>query len=110
MVELSASLPYARKETGTGAPFVEGAGPRHKLTAWLIAVVLVAPVGSPVLLALVIGFITAKLLGRVYLRQLGGVTGDLLGAACEITETLLLFIGASLAERLKDVAGWERLI
>jgi adenosylcobinamide-GDP ribazoletransferase len=110
MVELSASLPYARKETGTGAPFVEGAGPRHKLTAWLIAVILVAPVGPPAFLAAVIGFVAAKLLGRIYLRRLGGVTGDLLGAACEITETLLLFIGASLAERLQVVAGWEQLI
>jgi adenosylcobinamide-GDP ribazoletransferase len=110
MVELSASLPYAREAAGTGAPFVNGAGARHKLGGWLIAAILVAPVGPLALLAPVIGYITVKVLGRVCLKRLGGVTGDLLGAACEITETLLLLIGASAAAKLRDAVSWEQLL
>ncbi len=109
MVELAAALPYAREETGTGAPFVSGAGFRHRVGGWLIAAALTALAGPPALLALMTGFVAARILGRLYCARVGGVTGDLLGAACEITETLLLLIGAAFAARLQTSPGWERL-
>jgi adenosylcobinamide-GDP ribazoletransferase len=109
MVELAASLPYARAEGGTGFPFVETAGARHKVIGWMVAAVLASAVSPLASAALLLGYVTTKILGRVYLRRLGGITGDLLGATCELVETLLLFVAASQAMRLKTFIGWEQL-
>jgi adenosylcobinamide-GDP ribazoletransferase len=110
MVELASSLPYARAEGGTGSPFVTTAGTRHKVIGWTVAAIIVSAVSPIALGALLLGFMAAKILGRVYLKQLGGVTGDLLGATCEIVETLLLFVAASQAVRMREFFGWEWLL
>lgn len=107
MVELAVSLPYARIEGGTGAPFVRDAGTRHRVLGWMIAAILVAPAGPLAFLTPALGYIAAKILGRIYTRRLGGVTGDLLGAASEIVEIALLLFGASLVATLEDTAWWE---
>lgn len=95
-VELTASLPYARAEGGTAAPFVNGAGFLHRFLALCSAlVVLVVLYGTTIgIAALCIGWVVCRMFGWHCRRRVGGVTGDLLGACSEITETIILFIGA----------------
>jgi len=75
-VVLAGWLPYAR-ESGTGG--VLGRPSRLALAVCAPA----APISYPFVLA--------------YRRLLGGVTGDALGAAIELTETLVLVVAAALA-------------
>jgi adenosylcobinamide-GDP ribazoletransferase len=96
MVLLGTTLPYARSEPGTAAAFVRSAHPR----ALIAATVMVLPVSWFVLGRLGVGLaiasmITGRILRAVFQRTLGGVTGDALGAAGELTEVLILF-GVSL--------------
>ena len=94
MADLAVSLPYARETGGTGAPFVRGAKTRHNVIAWTLAALVSAIAGPVGLGAFVCGFAAAKLLGRYYRKRLDGVTGDLLGAAGELVEALLLLLSA----------------
>jgi adenosylcobinamide-GDP ribazoletransferase len=88
-------LPYARPGGGTAADLF--AKPLSPLDFW--------GVGFCVLLSLFLGW-RGLLLGLVFLcvcaglivfyrRRIGGITGDLLGAMCEITEALLLICAAA---------------
>lgn len=94
-------IPSARP-TGLGAT-VAGTVPAG---AALVAVVLPAAIGAPVLaglgqpwwslpLAVAVGLAGAGLLLRRCVRRLGGVTGDVLGACVEITLTGLLVVLAT---------------
>jgi adenosylcobinamide-GDP ribazoletransferase len=92
---LAASFPYARSE-GTAAPFVAGARPAHALLAILIGMATVACAGSfetRWLAAFALGLAVAALIGRAVCRRLGGITGDVLGATSELTETAVLLYG-----------------
>lgn len=87
---LAVTSPYARPEGGTGGAFVAHAGLRE----FALATVTVT-VAAGVLFGLA-GLVLLVLLGllllgwRSYgLAKLGGVTGDVLGAACEWTEAAL---------------------
>jgi adenosylcobinamide-GDP ribazoletransferase len=91
-VELAVTCAYAREEGGTGASFVRGAQTRHRLGAWLLALLLLAPFGPVGLAAIIAGFVLSKLLGGFFKRRIGGITGDLLGASSEVVETLVLVL------------------
>ncbi|MBW2709798.1 MAG: adenosylcobinamide-GDP ribazoletransferase, partial [Deltaproteobacteria bacterium] len=96
MVDLSVRLPYAR-ESGTASQFVNGA----KLQHWLLnfipaAIILSLLLGWSGVLALAGGWVFSLLLGRMAKRRIGGVTGDLLGACCELSEVGILFVGSVL--------------
>jgi adenosylcobinamide-GDP ribazoletransferase len=97
MADLSAVLPYARSEGGTGAPFVSGAENRHRFLAWGSAIPLLAVVGPAALGALLSGGLMSNALARLFRNRVGGATGDLLGAASETTETLHLTLFAALS-------------
>ncbi|MEW6262786.1 MAG: adenosylcobinamide-GDP ribazoletransferase [Thermodesulfobacteriota bacterium] len=95
-VSLTAGLStYARVEGGLGRPFVNLAGPREILAAGVItAAISLIVLGLPgLLVALLIGL--AALFGvRIWRREIGGVTGDILGAVNEMCEVLgLILIG-----------------
>jgi cobalamin 5'-phosphate synthase/cobalamin synthase len=96
IVALGAWLPYARPEGGLGQA-VAGPPERGRLlwaTASTAAVVaLVAGWHAFVLGALAAGM--TALVGGIARRRIGGVTGDVFGAAVELTETAVL-IGAVL--------------
>lgn len=90
---LGATLPYAQPHPGAGAVLGYGNASARAIGGVVIAAVvcLVAvgaragwPLGAAVVVTLVVG-----LLAR---RRLGGVTGDVLGAAAELVETAALVV------------------
>jgi adenosylcobinamide-GDP ribazoletransferase len=102
LVELSASLPYAREEGGTAAPFVKNARFLHRFISLFFALVLLSGIYGPIsgAAALCLGWLVGRLFGWWCYRRVGGVTGDLLGACSEITEATILFICAFTGKNL----------
>jgi adenosylcobinamide-GDP ribazoletransferase len=93
-VALGAALPKARDDGG-GAAF--RVSPRRAGVAIVVAVAIsfcTGVVHGFVLTAVAAG--VATLLALCFRRSFGGVTGDTLGAAAELTETALLVTGAAL--------------
>jgi adenosylcobinamide-GDP ribazoletransferase len=111
-VELAASLPYARVGGGMAAGFVRGAGRPHRLAALASAALLVlVPFGGRGALALLLAWTFALGFGETCRVRYGGVTGDLLGACSELTETGVLVIAAMAADpdagvRVLGWGGW----
>jgi adenosylcobinamide-GDP ribazoletransferase len=95
-VELATSLPYARQEGGTAAPFVNGGRAWHRFIALLLGLALLCCFCRPAaaLAAFTAGWLMCRIFGWRCKRRFGGVTGDLLGACSEIVETAVLFGGA----------------
>ncbi|MDE0369120.1 MAG: adenosylcobinamide-GDP ribazoletransferase [bacterium] len=92
-------FPYVRHE-GLGAPFLRG-GSRRSLVvgsavALLATVILTGPVG--LLLGLAAGLV-AWAVGAWAKRRIGGVTGDVYGAACETSEAVVLALAVVLTQR-----------
>lgn len=98
MVGLAVTMPYARP-SGTAQAFVAGARPAELVAALLLTLLLTgwfapaATVGCALASAAL-----ALVLRRRFLRAVGGLTGDLLGFACEVAESTLL-LGLALAAR-----------
>ena len=92
-VVLSVALPYARPSAGTGR-VLGGTGWRRAAVAVATAVVLCVLLHAALLLAIVAGVAIAS--GVVAHRWLGGVTGDVLGAAAELAETGALIAAVAL--------------
>lgn len=93
-VWLMATLPYAREEApGLGGSMVAGLRSLHLGLASAVGVGVVILAPPPGLAALGLATLLLALLRGWYRRKLGGVTGDLLGAACVLVEigTLLLW-------------------
>lgn len=103
MVLSVACFPYAR-EDGMGKTFADMADRKTIVIAALITMILVLPWGFLAALALVLGTVFALLFCRLITHVLGGVTGDVYGAATVLTETLVLFV-YSLASTQPNVWG-----
>ena len=96
-VQLAAWFDYARTGYGTGLAFTRCAGRRESVISTLITAVIV--VGTfrikGLVMLLAIAAITA-LSGLFFKRRVGGVTGDIMGAACETSETFVLIMVCAL--------------
>lgn len=92
-VVLAAFCRYVRSEGGTGSAFVERVGEREMLlaTGTLIAAALVLFGLEGIFLVFLLG-LTAMGLIRYFHARLGGVTGDVLGAATEVIEVVSLVL------------------
>jgi len=102
MVRLATSLPYARTEGGTAQAFVQNARGWHWAAAVCLAALFsYAASGTIGLLLLAVAILFALGLRQWMRTQFGGVTGDLLGMANELIETLLFMILAMVAPALQ---------
>ncbi len=92
-VMLAGWLSYARSGPGVGEAFTRV--PRVRVVAALalavVAALVLKGVRGAVALLVVLGLCGAT--GVSYRRWLGGVTGDTLGATCEISDVLVLVLG-----------------
>lgn len=96
MVVLGTTLPYARTEAGAAAAFVRHATPGSLVGATVAVLLIACLLWRWTGLALLgVSVIVSLILRPVFRHTLGGITGDALGAAGELTEVLML-IGASL--------------
>jgi adenosylcobinamide-GDP ribazoletransferase len=91
---LGAALPYARPGAGVGRA-VGGTGLVRCAAAAALAAGICAWLGALPLLGVCAG--VSVLAGLAARRALGGVTGDVLGAAAEVTEVAALVVAVALA-------------
>lgn len=95
-VNLAALYPYARQTDGTGAPFIRNAGAKQAKLASAIAVIMLFIIFRAFwmpITTLSLGWIISILLGKWSYRRIGGITGDIIGAGSELTETVILIAG-----------------
>lgn len=94
---LARLLPYAREDGGTGAALVGRIGTRSVLAGIVLAaaVAFLAARAEMLFLLLCAALATAGV-GVLARRRLGGTTGDVLGAAAELTATGCLVVAAAL--------------
>jgi adenosylcobinamide-GDP ribazoletransferase len=86
---LAATLPSARPGDGQGA-VLAGLRPWQVAVGIALALALALPAGAAGLAAAAAAATVCVVLGLFYRRWLGGVTGDLLGAAAKVAETAAL--------------------
>jgi len=106
-VHLAARLDYARVEGGTASSFVQGASAYHLAAAYVITLVAALVFGPFGLAALALAAIVTWIYGAWCRKNIGGITGDLLGAGNEIVEVTLLLVAAVLGKPLLVYIGWH---
>jgi adenosylcobinamide-GDP ribazoletransferase len=95
---LAATLPYPRPGGGPGSVLTGRVGMfAASVTALLSVAIAVLAAGITGALLAGAAAAVAVVLGVSYRRWLGGATGDCLGAATELTETVVLVVAAGLA-------------
>lgn len=100
-VDLAVGLPYARAEGGKAGPFIQDTHSGQGLNAWIVASGLCLLVsGWAGMLAIFMAWGLARVMAYWFRQRIGGVTGDLLGSASELTELGILFFGAHMGNRL----------
>ena len=109
-VHLAVRLDYARAEGGTAASFVNEASGYHFAAACIITLMVALVLGPLGLAVLVVAEIITRAYAAWCRKNIGGITGDLLGAGNEIVEVVLLFLAASLGNQLPVYTGWGWLI
>lgn len=98
MVMAAASSNYAKENDGLGKIFTDYVGTKEFSLATIITVLITWGLFScdplpykGIILILIVYLTNLCLLGFIK-KKIGGVTGDILGALCEITEVLVLFL------------------
>lgn len=112
MTLLSGLFRYPR-ETGTGQSVITKTFTGQVLISFFYCLALsFAICGYAGILALLLGSFTALLIGFWSFQKIGGVTGDVLGFTCEITEMILLWSTPVLLSVISPQAGnfiWKLL-
>lgn len=98
VLPLAALLPYAREGAAANKPVADGIGARQVIAATLLGAALVAAAGWLAVLAALVSLIVVALAGVYFRRQLGGITGDTLGAANQFVE-LACYLAVAGAQR-----------
>jgi adenosylcobinamide-GDP ribazoletransferase len=93
MVQLTYRAPYARREGGLGLPFKENLKKREMVIATVTSLAVSFFVWRfwGALLWLVVG-VSTLLFQSFFEKKIGGITGDILGAANETNEVLALIL------------------
>jgi adenosylcobinamide-GDP ribazoletransferase len=87
-----ASFPYART-SGLGGYFRDGFGRAQIAVATFLTLLIAAPFGWPALAVIAVAPVTVGIVGRWAVGRLGGgLTGDVYGALCELSELLCLIV------------------
>lgn len=88
----ASTQPYARSGGGLGSAFIEGSSKRGLLLSSIVASAAAAVfLKAFFIVAFVAAFIFVIAFMRSVKKKIGGVTGDILGASIELTETVVLF-------------------
>lgn len=86
ILPLAAALSYVREGQAANKPVADGTGWTQAGAGALLAFVLVAPFGQLALITALASFVVILLAALYFRAQLGGVTGDTLGAANQMIE------------------------
>lgn len=82
---------YARSGEGLGKTFIDFCGAREVVEGLALGALLFFCIGGFTgLLLAPFPAVTAVLLTKAFSRKIGGATGDILGAVCELNQTLFL--------------------
>lgn len=96
LVLLATIAPYARKEGGTAHAIVGEAKKRHLgvalLQIILIAFLLYRKDMVKTLIIFISGAITSFYILLMGKKKIDGITGDMLGAACELSEAVMMIV------------------
>jgi adenosylcobinamide-GDP ribazoletransferase len=92
MVEWITTLPYARETEGTAGPFVKGATPRHRILSLGLTGGICLFYGMEGVVLFAVGWVLSYLFRWYFQKGFCGITGDLLGTGCELTEVILIFL------------------
>jgi adenosylcobinamide-GDP ribazoletransferase len=96
-VPLAAALPYARPGEGLARSLAASAWARAAAAGAIATLIAVLATGLDGLVLTACAAILAVSLAAAFARWLGGVTGDTLGAAVELTELAMLVAAVALA-------------
>ncbi len=89
-------FPYVRRE-GLGTPFLRDGSRRSLVGGSVVAVVATVALSGPVGLVLIAAAgLVSGAVGAWAKRRIGGVTGDVYGAACEVSEAAVLVLAVVL--------------
>jgi adenosylcobinamide-GDP ribazoletransferase len=94
---LSAALPYARRGEGLGRALHTSGIVRCVAAVVIAAAICVGLEGMDGAILLGVAAVVAVASGVLASRWLGGITGDILGAAAELAETAALVVAVALA-------------
>jgi len=98
LVFLLFMFPYARK-VGKAKIFSEGINLKIFIAATIFSLsCAIVFLGINGLSIMVLAMLVAFLFGKLMVKKIEGITGDSLGAACELTEVAVLFLIAILAK------------
>lgn len=84
---------YARRNEGLGKSFIDHCGMKEMLFGAIISFAIFGVVMGlkGVVMAFVL-MITACLITKIFTLKIGGATGDILGAVCELNQTVFLML------------------
>ncbi|QNU68716.1 adenosylcobinamide-GDP ribazoletransferase [Ruminiclostridium herbifermentans] len=92
----SAVSTYARREEGLGKSFIDFCGKKELIGGLIIYIVIsLLTFDYKMWIVLAVSPISAFLLIKVLSKKIDGATGDILGAVCEINQSIFLLIACS---------------